>query len=381
MIITSIKYHENERTARDWWLQGLRLGQINLLVGKNASGKSRTLNLVANLGFNLANTRPIPNSTFYDVDFDHFGERLRYELATADRRVISEKFYLGDALKLDRGTEGVGKIWAEKVGGGSMMEFQTPEDQLAAVARRDSIQHPYLQRLFEWGDSVRKYDFGTYLGRQHYAVIVEKGGKNVDERDQDEVVPLFRKAQRELGHQRFTKVLLDDMARLGYELDDVNTSPPVSIQFPGAPGELVGLSVKERSLECETDQNSISQGMFRALSLLIHVNYAQLRSRATCVIIDDIGEGLDFDRSCRLVQLLREKAQASRIQLIMATNDRFVMNQVPLEEWSVLDRQANHVRVLNYHNSKELFDEFKYTGLSNFDFFATDYASQTATTQ
>ena len=41
------------------------------------------------------------------------------------------------------------------------------------------------------------------------------------------------------------------------------------------------------------------------------------------------------------------------------------MNNVPLEEWSVLQRKANHVIVKNYANSKEIFEDFKFTGLSN----------------
>jgi hypothetical protein len=103
-----------------------------------------------------------------------------------------------------------------------------------------------------------------------------------------------------------------------------------------------------------------------------------MAKKATCVLIDDIGEGLDFDRSCSLIDVLRRKAQESAVQLIMATNDRFVMNKVPLEEWSVFVREGNRVRVRNYENSKAVFDEFKFTGLSNFDFLATDFVNEEA---
>jgi hypothetical protein len=122
------------------------------------------------------------------------------------------------------------------------------------------------------------------------------------------------------------------------------------------------------------DQFEMSQGMFRALSILIQVNYAGMAHQSYCILIDDIGEGLDFDRSTRLIELLREKALESSFQLIMATNDRFVMDRVPLEEWSVLQRHGGHVRVLNYANSRELFEDFKFTGLSNFSFLETDFA-------
>ena len=53
------------------------------------------------------------------------------------------------------------------------------------------------------------------------------------------------------------------------------------------------------------------------------------------------------------------------------------MNNVLLEHWSVLVRKSAEcrtmVKVYNYENSKKAFDEFAYTGLNNFDFFATSF--------
>jgi len=48
MILKSIKYKEN---LSDWTIQGsgnvpLNLGQINLVVGQNATGKTRTLDII-----------------------------------------------------------------------------------------------------------------------------------------------------------------------------------------------------------------------------------------------------------------------------------------------------------------------------------------------
>jgi hypothetical protein len=121
-------------------------------------------------------------------------------------------------------------------------------------------------------------------------------------------------------------------------------------------------------------QPNISQGMFRALSLIIQITYNILKNLPTTILIDDIGEGLDFDRSSRLIKLLVEIAEKNEnIQLIMSTNDRFVMNAVPLQYWQVIQRNGGECQVFNYQNSKEKFDEFEYMGLNNFDFLATDY--------
>jgi hypothetical protein len=90
-------------------------------------------------------------------------------------------------------------------------------------------------------------------------------------------------------------------------------------------------------------------------------------------LIDDIGEGLDNDRSNSLIELIIEKIKDSSVQVIMTTNDRFVMNKVPLEYWSVIQRIPKKSLFYNYQNSKSTFEEFKRTGLNNFDFLSYEY--------
>jgi len=70
--------------------------------------------------------------------------------------------------------------------------------------------------------------------------------------------------------------------------------------------------------------------------------------------------------------LLISKAKTYDLQLIMTSNDRFVMNQVLLEYWSVLKRKGGIVKLFNSQNSPKQFNDFKYLGLNNFDFFASD---------
>ena len=113
-------------------------------------------------------------------------------------------------------------------------------------------------------------------------------------------------------------------------------------------------------------------GMYRALALLINLNFTVKSGQPASVIVDDIGEGLDFERSMALIKLLIKKCKRKNIQLLMATNDRFVMNEVELRYWHVVHRTGNHVKILDYQNSKKRFDDFKFLGLSNFDFFSRE---------
>lgn len=94
------------------------------------------------------------------------------------------------------------------------------------------------------------------------------------------------------------------------------------------------------------------------------------------VLVDDLGEGLDYDRSTQLAKIVFEKMSKNNLQLIAATNDRFLMNAVDIKDWNILLREANKVKAINYSNNRKLFDEFKLTGLSNFDLFSSDFLTQ-----
>ena len=129
----------------------------------------------------------------------------------------------------------------------------------------------------------------------------------------------------------------------------------------------------EKGLEKQVTQRDMSQGMFRAFSVLVQLNHYILCGHKGFVVIDDIGEGLDFTRAKLLVQLLISKARAAKIQLIMSTNDSFIMNAVDIENWAVIMREGHKISLYNYDNSKEIFEEFKFTGLNNFDFYASEF--------
>lgn len=375
MKLKSIDYAEREGDRQAWSLERLQLGQRTLLVGKNASGKSRTLNVINGLARHLAGLHPPSESGTYNCEFEHEGKAYTYHCMCKSSEVVAEVLVIDGKVCLERGVGGIGKIWAEQIDNGKFIPFQTPSSEFAAVARRDSIQHSFLEPLFQWAAALRHFQFGSNLGKDLFAVFVSKGNE-VNERDQTAVVGLFRNAKRDFG-ERFTSALIRDMAEVGYYLESIDLGPPVSVVMPPLPnGEISGLVLKERDLEGFTDQIGMSQGMYRVLSMLINVDYFQLRGNGSCILVDDIGEGLDFDRSCRLINLLRKKSEESELQIIISTNDRFVMNEVPLEEWSVVQRKGNRVSFRNIENSREIFENFKFTGLNNFSFLEMDVINE-----
>ncbi|NOZ24110.1 MAG: ATP-binding protein [Planctomycetes bacterium] len=375
MKLNKLRYSQFGRSRRAWKIINCSFGDINLIVGKNASGKTKTLNVIKGLAGLLSKKQKLRYlDGHYDVEFLDGQEKTKYVLRYKRREVVEERLTIGREKLIDRGKNGVGKIFAEKLGKtGKMIDFQTSSDEIAVLGRRDSIQHSYLECLCKWGESLLRYDFGTDLGKNQLVILTEDGPKQeLDLKDANRAVSIFLDGKKKFP-KTFERQIKADMARIGYALTSIKTGTPTGLVFVDAPTQPIGVSVREKGLPSTTDQHDMSQGMFRALSVIIQLNYALLRGDPSCILIDDIGEGLDFERSSSLVQLLIEKAKESSVQLIMTTNDRFTMNNVPLEYWIILERKPGKCIHHNYRNTKKLFDEFELTGLSNFDLFSSNH--------
>jgi len=383
MKLDIVQYFQDKNLSSQWQIQGCQLGNINLIVGKNATGKSKIINSINSLGsllFGNEIIRPSHKFREWEVIFDSDKSIKKYTLIIENGQVTKEEFTINSKTYLSRGQSGEGTIWAEELE--KNIKFQTPSGEVAAVKRRDSIQHPFFEDLYTWASSLRYYQFGTALGKNSMARFPE--GKDIREltdfKDADFVIGIFKIGQEDLG-QQFIDAIKTDMKAIGYNISEIGLQKPSNLfnekdQVPFFLEESQYLYVKENDLNSKTEQIDMSQGMFRALSLIIQINYSLLASKPSCILIDDIGEGLDYERSSAMIKVLIEKAKTGLVQLIMTTNDRFIMNGVPLEYWSVIERKPGVAKIHNIENSKNIFDEFKFTGLNNFDFFATNFYTE-----
>ena len=380
MKLDLVEYCQDKALPSEWRLDGCQLGNVNLIVGKNASGKSKILRAINQISRFLSgdeSLRPYRMLQEWKLTFDSENEDNKkvYILIVDKGQVVKESFTIGSKNYLDRNESGEGRIWAEKLH--MEIEFQTPTDEVAAFHRRDSIQHPVFDNIYSWAISLNYYQFGTELGRKNLAVAPPfKTRKKIKSRDADNVIDIFKLGKDKLI-PTFIEFIKLDMLSIGYNISEIGIQTPSGI-FPDEEKEvsleyIQCLYVQESDLKDKTEQGLISQGMFRALSLIIQINYSLLAKKPSCILIDDIGEGLDFERASAMIELLISKAKTGLVQLVMTTNDRFIMNGVPLEYWSVIERKPGLAKLHNIHNSKQIFEDFKFTGLNNFDFFATQF--------
>jgi hypothetical protein len=150
----------------------------------------------------------------------------------------------------------------------------------------------------------------TDIGKGGFGIIDSKiKVVDVNLKETDKTLAIFQKGLKNYK-EKFKKSIIEDLGYIGYDIQDLDIAKPISLTIDASiPIEAVCINVKEADRQGLTDQNSMSTGMFRALALLIYFNYYQFAKIKGTVLVDDIGEGLDFERSTKLIDLITQKAK------------------------------------------------------------------------
>ncbi len=375
MSLVKLSYSEYKDQARYWEVRDATFSDINLIVGKNSSGKSRLLSVINSFAKLLSGQHKPFESCKFSTIIKLNGREFSYDIAFENGAIVNERLLVDNDEKLVRSNDGSGKIFYETEN--KFLDFKLPPDAIAAVNRRDEKQHPYLMDLHAWASGVAIYLFGSDFGKRQVmglneAELLFRNPVPPLFDDPDNLVGVYSSAYARYGDE-FDQSIIADMGLLGYSLKDVGSA---NIQeMINVPFSAICLFTQEEDLGFKNPQMQMSQGMFRALALAIHLNVCAFSKNKQLILVDDIGEGLDYERAVAIIDLLISKAKDNDMQIVMTSNDRFVMNKVPLTYWSVIKRSGGVVKMFNERNSKERFEHFKFIGLNNFDFFASDYFS------
>ena len=358
----SINLKENE-SNNSWDLDSLLLTDFNLLVGKNSTGKTRIIawfeSFVSTLkdytfsdGFSLFD---MYSETKFKLDFETESGILSYIFSTITKDLDEESdeqpvnvyekiIYLGKTV-LDRTPEEtiIYSFLQNKT-----LKISPPDDKLVIHVRRDKEEFPFLENIALWAAGVFIYSFNN----------------------ENDSVGNFYPTINKLNNNTIKKIE-KDLSLLGYGIQNILIKDDITNK--GKNKELVFI---EKGLNKSLLVRDLSQGIRRTFDVLTLVEELLQSKKTTIIAIDNLCEGLDYERATKLGKLLIEKLENSNIQLIATSNDSFLMDVIPIKYWNILEREGNTVKSYNYQNSKEAFDAFKMSGLSNFYLFSSDFLHQ-----
>ncbi len=363
MIISEVNYSQNIGEYNEWYLKDLRFGQLNLIASKNAVGKTRTCNVLHNFARMLSGKQAKLSNGNFDIVFKLNNVSRRYKLITKKGKVVEESLVEGKKFLIRRSAE-TGEIVHFRNGKREPQVFSPPPDKLTNQVRRDLKELVYLEELTRWAENFQLVTFSHI--RMDLMPLLLEPIEQVNLFGDDLILVPFM-LQKMVSNTEKKRMIIRDLNYAGYEIKDIDVSLP---HIPKAPKDSLVISLWEKGLKHPIDQMSLSQGMNRVIAIIIAVHYLLEKGGGGTVICDDFAEGLDFERATKLTEVVFRRMKNTDGQLILTSNDRFLMNAVDIKYWNILERRKNTVQSFNYINSEKSFDEFRRAGLNNFDFFA-----------
>jgi len=356
MKLTKLSYKDS-----DWEIKKLEFDKVCLLVGKNSTGKSKTLFAIDYLGKLITQKTGFYKATEWDITFQEEGDEINYKFRTAypngEWAVEYEEIVINERTLLHR--TGPETATINNLLSHQKDSIYPPANKLVIHTIRDVKKYPFLEDIAIWAENSFGFKFGSIgpdrpYNQQEYNLLTVV-----------EEIPALFKSLNKTGKEQVRNYL----DQLGYKIEAID-------YIEEEKGATKGLFIKESGLKNYLPHYELSQGMFRSLSLLIFIEFLTAKKKTATIVIDDFCEGLDYDRATKLGKIVFDKCEHNNIQLIATSNDMFLMDVVDIVHWNVLQRNASIVTALNAKSNPELFEKFRYTGLSNFDFFASDYISQ-----
>jgi len=325
----------------------LPLQAVNLLVGKNAVGKSKT---IRSLGDVIAFLLQQKDASLHEkfsafLGFEDNGESIIYTFVCSRGEVILEYLAVNGEKFLQRD---------EKSATLHQEAINPPSNKLILHVRRDTVQYPYIEKVMSWAEQACGLSFNEM------DVAGDNSTASYILGQQQDLYTLFKSlSQDAINH------IISEAQSLGF--------PITKIKNFTIGTTLKKVIFKEEGVENILIDRFLSKGMFRTLYLLIYIEYLSHHASPSLLLIDDLCEGLDYERSTQLGKLLFDFCLGHNIQLIASSNDTFLMDVVDLKYWNILQREGSQITSINIQDNPDLFEDFRFTGLSNFDFMSSDY--------
>lgn len=346
-----------------WELHNVEFEDMSFIVGKNATGKSKALQIIDHIVKLLNQKDGLYTKAEYTICITNDnGEDITYTIHT---NIINDEIgNIYEKIEIDGKTvlirESIENTRIFNFLEGKEEVIYPPVNKLVIHTNRDIRKYPFFEEIMSWAKNSYGFKFGNISPDKAYNKQYKQDYELLN--SVDNIPFLYKKLENEIN-----KITIKDLKTIGFNVEEISSH---NNNFS------INLYILETGSNVTIAFHDLSQGLFRSISLLIFLEYLIAMKKPATIIIDDLCEGLDYERANKLGKLVFEKCLANNIQLIATSNDAFLMETVDLKYWNVLQRNGSVVTSLNAKNHPDLFRDFKFTGLSNFDFFASDYIAQ-----
>lgn len=327
-----------------WTLTKVDFNRQSLVVGQNATGKTKLLESISTI-INTILMKDInwKGMSYFTAQLEFDGDMsLQYDINFSAGKIVEEKLVnvITNQILVSRNNQTC--LFYDEDG------INLPENSTALTAKLDIVKYREAASIMQWAQTTRSITFSLL---------------HIDKFNQMRLGNISMEDMYEALDDDERKLICRYMNDLHYHLNN--------IQEINLDENIKYIVVEEEGVDIFPNFY-LSNGMYRVLYILFYMLYIS-KQNVKCIMVDDLGEGLDYDRSTNLGKIVFQFCAEHAIQLIATSNDNFLMNVVPLNNWIVLKRKTTIVEAISITSHKTLFDKFMKTGLRNFDIISTDF--------
>jgi len=360
-------YDANSDSTHHWTLTNLTFSKFTIIAGLNGTGKTKTCNVIRNTVMKIIEPMKVLMVGNTDLTFN-ISENQSYKFMISieedinrRRRINKEELYdVGEtAVLFSRDNLLFNRRVIYDATSKKHTDYSPPDDTLTFHVRRDKVSYPYIEEIIT---EMKKFHFLDSEEPPALAAGDISGGKSPTQLP-IQILPSLTPLWYEKIEPGKKIEILDDLNSLDFPIKNIFVKEIII-----AGQRIPMLYFEEEGVKGTYDFFQISSGMKKILFVIV---FLHLIEKGSCVLMDNVGDGLDFKRSVNILPII-EKIAADK-QIIISTNNEILLNQTDIRNWNILFREGDIVKAYNYENSKEQLTKFANTGLSNYEYFQDKY--------
>jgi AAA15 family ATPase/GTPase len=352
-----LQYHYQDVEKPGWQFDNVEFGKINLLVGNTASGKTRLLNTIFNLGRFVASKEFKHGS--WGMAFEHAGKTYSWRLLTEKREGDNESgIIVEDYLWVHEGQSKVALIEREHdtfIFLGNRLPKLSPDENSISLLQEEEVIQPLHQAFSQIS---RRRFFHDALAKISELQALPTSLLQSMEKKKD-LDKLFHSGLNlnailfvlwEYFNDKY-KLLIDRYREVFPFVQEARVTDLSKLQPNIAVASRVPVfTIKERGSDEWIPITDMSSGMQKVLLILADIFILPNNS---VYLIDEYENSLGMNAIDFFPEFILELEK--NIQFFITSHHPYIINEIPIKDWYVFHRNGMRVSI---KYGKEVVERF-----------------------
>ena len=361
-IMKIIKYKYSDINEPGWSFDEVCFGDVNLLVGLSASGKTRLLYTIFNLGAFTVRQNFFKNG-HWNLEFEQGGKKYNWEIITkrisaTASLIAKETLYENSKLIIERDEDKF--IFEDK----KIPKLPLQQTSIYLLKETECITPIYdgfssITRREFFGNTLKEQAENTLITpevSEEFKVAADQGKQNFLSKLYKSGLPVSARLYFLEKHLKEDyKIITDYLRSIFPFIEDISFLDITKFK-PNFPikGKMPIFCIKEKHVNRWIPYEELSSGMQKVILILTDI---KTFPKGSIYLIDEYENSLGINAINIFPSFLSEVEQD--IQFFITSHHPYLINNIGVKNWYILHRKGSNVKFLHGEKNIERFGKSK----------------------